>query len=263
MAQLVTVTRSRIATLLLIATCVAAPAITQGADNVRKRTIDASHSLQLHGTPLADKYGRVQVFVRLAEPAVAELNAQSLSATGAYASPAAQRAQAQRVSDEQARFRPALEGLGAQILAAQRVGANGFRVKVRAGDVAVLRSMPGVRSVGRVEIHKPDNAQSVPWIGAPAVWEALGRGEHVRIGIVDTGIDYLHANFGGAGSVAEYQANNKNVIEPGTFPTAKVKGGYDFAGPTYDANDPDSVPTPDADSRYCTGGQARTERRSV
>ena len=247
MVQLVTVTRSRIATMLLTATFVAAPAITQGADTVRKPTIDASRSLQLHGTPLADKYGRVQVFVRLAEPAVAELNAQSLSATGAYASSAAQRAQAKRVSDEQARFRPALEGLGAQILAAQRVGANGFRVKVRAGDVATLRSMQGVRSVGRVEIHKPDNAESVPWIGAPAVWEALGRGEHIKIGIIDTGIDYLHANFGGAGSVAEYQANNKNVIEPGTFPTAKVMGGYDFAGPTYDANDPDSVPTPDAD----------------
>ena len=42
-----------------------------------------------------------------------------------------------------------------------------------------------------------------------------------------------------AARVAEYDANNKNVIEPGTFPTAKVKGGFDFAGPTYDANDPD------------------------
>ncbi|HKR33652.1 MAG TPA: S8 family serine peptidase [Steroidobacteraceae bacterium] len=247
MVQHVTVTRSRVVAMLLTATFVAAPATTQGADNVRKRTIDASHSLQLHGTPLADKYGRVQVFVRLAEPAVAELNAQSLDATGAYASPAAQRAQAQRVSDEQARFRPALEGLGAQILAAQRVGANGFRVKVNARDVATLRSMPGVLSVGRVEIHKPDNIESVPWIGAPAVWAALGRGEHVKIGIIDTGIDYTHANFGGSGNVADYTGNNKNVVEPGTFPTAKVKGGYDFAGPTYDANDPDSVPAPDAD----------------
>ena len=41
--------------------------------------------------------------------------------------------------------------------------------------------------------------------------------------------------------------NNQNVIEPGTFPTAKVKGGFDFAGPTYDANDPGSVPQPDPD----------------
>ena len=81
----------------------------------------------------------------------------------------------------------------------------------------------------------------------PAVWAAVGRGEHVKIGIIDTGIDYLHADFGGAGDAAAYAANNKNVIEPGTFPTAKVKGGYDFAGPTYNANIPGSIPQPDAD----------------
>jgi minor extracellular serine protease Vpr len=240
-------TRSRIATLLLTATFVAVPAITQGADTVRKRNVDASHSLKQHGTPLVDRTGRVQVFVRLAEPAVAELNAESLSANGSFASPAAQRAQAQRVSQEQARFRTTLDGLGAEILSSQRVGANGFRVKVRPSEVATLRSMPGVRSVGRVELHTVDNIDSVPWVGAPAVWSKIGRGEHIRIGIIDTGIDYTHADFGGSGNVADYTANNKNVIEPGTFPTAKVKGGFDFAGPTYDANDPDSVPAPDAD----------------
>ena len=240
-------TKSRLAAMLLTATFVAAPAITQGADNVRKRTVDASRSIQLHGTPLTDLHGQVQVFVRLAEPAVAELNAQSLSASGSFASPAAQRAQAQRVSEQQARFRPALEGLGAQILSAQRVGANGFRVNVRAADIATLRSMPGVRSVGRVELHTVDNIDSVPWVGAPAVWAKIGRGEHVSIGIIDTGIDYTHADFGGSGNVGDYAANNKNVIEPGTFPTAKVKGGFDFAGPTYNANIPGSVPAPDPD----------------
>src|SRR5262245_37551635 len=96
-------TKSRIATVLLTATFVAFPAITQGADTVRKRSVDASQSLKLHGTQLTDRNGRVQVFVRLAEPAVAELNAESLSASGDFASPAAQRAQAQRVSQEQAR----------------------------------------------------------------------------------------------------------------------------------------------------------------
>lgn len=233
--------------MLLTATFVAVPAITQGADAKVRRNIDASNSLKLHGTPLTDQNGQVEVFVRLGEPAVAELNAQSLSATGSYASAEAQRAQARRVTDQQARFRPMLEGLGAQILSSQRVGANGFRVNVRASDVATLRAMPGVLSVGRVERHTVDNIDSVPWIGAPAVWNAVGRGDHVKIGIIDTGIDYTHADFGGSGNPADYAGNNKNIVEAGSFPTAKVRGGHDFAGATYNANVAGSVPVPDDD----------------
>src|SRR5690606_30627403 len=38
------------------------------------------------------------------------------------------------------------------------------------------------------------------------------------------------------------------VIEPGSFPTAKVVGGFDFAGPDYDASDPGlDTPSPDGD----------------
>jgi minor extracellular serine protease Vpr len=247
MDHAVLVTRSKIAAMLLSATLVALPAITQGADNPRHRKADASRSLKLHGTPLTQQDGRVQVFLRLDEPAVAEINADSLEKTGSYAAAATQREQARRVSDQQARLRPALEGIGAQILSAQRVGANGFRARVRLSDVPTLRAMPGVRSVGRVELHKLDNIDSVPWIGSPAVWAAVGRGEKIKIGIIDSGIDYTHADFGGSGNPADYTANDKNVVEPGTFPTAKVKGGKDFAGPVYDANDPESVPTPDDD----------------
>jgi subtilisin family serine protease len=87
----------------------------------------------------------------------------------------------------------------------------------------------------------------VPWIGAPAVWKTLhAKGEHIKIGIIDTGIDYTHANFGGSGNPADYAKINPDVVTPGTFPTAKVKGGIDFAGHTYDAQDPTSVPKPDA-----------------
>ena len=232
--------------MLLTATFVVAPAITQGADKIR-RQVDPGKSLLMRDTQLTDRHGRVQVFVRLAEPAVAELNAQSVSASGSLASPDAQRAQARRVTEQQARFRPTLEGMGAQILSSQRVGANGFRVKVRASDVAALRTLPGVRSVARVERHTLSNVESVPWVGAPAAWARSLRGEKIKVGIIDTGIDYTHADFGGSGSVAEYEANDKNIIETGTFPTAKVKGGFDFAGPDYDADDPDSVPAPDPD----------------
>ena len=54
----------------------------------------------------------------------------------------------------------------------------------------------------------------------------------------------LHAAFGGAGSVAAFNANNPTIIEPGTFPTAKVVGGYDFVGETW-ASGASLAPDPD------------------
>ena len=238
--------RSPIVTLLVTAALVTAPTIATSADHSRQRSKDLTRSLQLHGSKVSSDQDQVQVFVRLDEPAVAELNATAIATTGKFAAAADQRAQAARVSQQQARMAPMLNGQGAHILSAQRVGANGFRVKVRASQVAALKSLPGVRSVGRVEIHKPDNIDSVPWIGAPAAWASVGRGEGVKIAVIDTGIDYTHADFGGSGDPAVYASTDKNVVAPGTFPTAKVVGGWDFAGATYDATDPDSVPAPDA-----------------
>ena len=233
--------------MLFTAALVAAPAITQSANQGKRKNADPSRSISLHGTRLSAEQGRVQVFVRLSEQAVAELNADSLASTGTYASPAAQRAQAARVTQQQARLRSSLDGVGARVLSSQRVGANGLRVSVQRSELAALRALPGVRSVGRVHRYQLDNIDSVPWIGSPAVWASSGKGEGVSIGIIDTGIDYTHADFGGSGDPAVYAANDKGIIEPGSFPTAKVKGGYDFAGPTYDANDPTSVPMPDPD----------------
>ena len=190
----------------------------------------------------------VQVFVQLDTPSVAELNASSVDSTGVMASHEAQQQQAALVDAQQATIRSQLAALGATELGALRVGANGLRIRVASSQLDNIRALPGVRTVGRVEIHTLDNVTSVPWIGAARVWAAGNtKGQNVKVGIIDSGIDYLHANFGGPGTVAAYAANNKNIIETGTFPTSKVKGGIDLAGPTYDARNAASVPTPDAD----------------
>ena len=92
---------------------------------------------------------------------------------------------------------------------------------------------------------------SVPFIGAPQVWSTFGvRGQGMRVAIVDTGIDYTHASFGGEGTVAAYEANDPTFIEPDSFPTDKVIGGFDFVGNNYDVLDDDpanDIPRPDFD----------------
>lgn len=194
-----------------------------------------------------DLNSEIEVFVQLDRPSVAEFVATELEATGNTPSVGLQRFQAQRVSEQQSSLRAQLRAAGATELSALRVGANGFRVSVKVRDIPALLKLPGVISVARVAMHKPSNESSVPWIGAPDVWATGSDGDGVTIAVIDTGIDYLHANFGGSGDAADYTANDKTVIEAGTFPTAKVIGGYDFAGSAYDASGTPSTPSPDPD----------------
>ncbi len=114
---------------------------------------------------------------------------------------------------------------------------NGIQVKLPLSRIAEIAALPGVKSVHRAPIHTPALGASTGIIGAPAVWGDLHlRGEGVIIAIIDTGIDYNHAALGGSGNPADYAANDPAIVEMGTFPTAKVIAGYDFAGTLYDGD---------------------------
>ncbi|MFL5298829.1 MAG: S8 family serine peptidase [Anaeromyxobacteraceae bacterium] len=155
---------------------------------------------------------------------------------------------------------------GGRVLAQFQHALNGVKVQVKLRDVAALSSLPGVVAVRPVRVFRPnivqnpDNAVSVPFIGAPAAWEGVNgvRGEKVKVAIIDTGIDYTHANFGGPGTPADYTAAhaaetapaNPALFGPGA---PKVKGGTDLVGDAYDADDPTSVPVPDPNPLDCNG----------
>jgi subtilisin family serine protease len=79
---------------------------------------------------------------------------------------------------------------------------NGIKVQIPASKLSTLRSLPGVTALLPVHEDVPENATSVPYIGAPTVWSANFRGEGIKIGVIDSGIDYTHANNGGPGTVA-------------------------------------------------------------
>ncbi|MBV8201730.1 MAG: S8 family serine peptidase, partial [Acidobacteria bacterium] len=131
---------------------------------------------------------------------------------------------------------------------------NAVVVMVEPAKLEQIRALPGVKRARVMTPEFPVNATSVPFIGAPQVWaNTLGlpeslTGTGIRIGIIDTGIDYQHPMFGGSGALADYQANDRVTIHPGLFPTAKVVGGYDFAGDAYDGT---NTPKPDPNPTDC------------
>jgi len=128
---------------------------------------------------------------------------------------------------------------------------NGFSAQMSAKAASELAGRSDVASVQLVSIVQKLNETSVPFIGATKVWKKLkAQGQGIVVADVDDGIDYTHKNFGGPGTVAAYEKNDPNVIEPGTFPTKKVIGGYDFVGSNYDVLDEDTsndIPRPDPD----------------
>lgn len=87
-----------------------------------------------------------------------------------------------------------------------------------------------VKFIGSERVHETLTVKSVDGT------EVAVRGNGVRVAIIDTGIDYLHKMFGGAGNVEEYKANDPTVIEEDSFPTRKVIAGIDLVGNGYDAS---------------------------
>ncbi|MEP6680951.1 MAG: S8 family serine peptidase [Chloroflexota bacterium] len=144
---------------------------------------------------------------------------------------------------------------------------NGIRVGIASKELAALAGLPGVVAVRALTPMTLSNANSVPYIGAPDVWQAYGfTGKAIKIAVIDTGIDYTHANFGGPGTVAVFEKADKADTRPADKklfgPDApKVKGGFDFSGDNYDASSHDPalvVPHPDPNPLDCNGHGSHT-----
>lgn len=209
--------------------------------------------------------GRVQVLVELTDPPAARVYGEVLHASQHLGAAQAQAAAARAAQDQISRIVPAQERLAASLapsLAAVEIyrvqrAYNGIALEVEAGGLDWLRKTPGVRAVHLLELEYPTNSTSVPFLGTPSLWnDSLGLGlpadgTGITIGIIDTGVDYQHATFGGTGLLADYQANDRTVAPDAFFPTARVVGGYDFAGDGY--NGTAATIAADGDPMDCNG----------
>lgn len=178
-----------------------------------------------------------KVIVRLVRPSVAE---QGLTGVAAAR-------ERRNLRAEQAALLSRIRALdpNARVIARTQIVLNAVFVEVDAAILAQLAKDPAVLRIAPVGNYELDLSETVPYIGATAVQTAGFTGRGVKVAVLDSGIDYTHEAFGGSGNTADYLGNDPSIIEPGTFPTAKVVGGYDFVGdlwPTYGPEMPDPDP---------------------
>ncbi|MFN2405581.1 MAG: S8 family serine peptidase [Pyrinomonadaceae bacterium] len=206
--------------------------------------------------------GEFNVMIELVDLPTTRVYAQALGNQSDRAANPQQRAAAQGAARAQmVRIRGAQQrvlahlgnfGQSARVLYRVQAAYNGIAARIDARVLPQLRVHADVKAVHALPIHTIENSTSVPFIKAASAWAASSgnAGDGIRIAVIDTGVDYLHAHFGGPGTAAAYAANNRAILEPGTFPTAKVVGGMDFAGDAYTGA---NIPVPDPDPLDCNG----------
>ncbi len=118
---------------------------------------------------------------------------------------------------------------------------NGVSVSIKPAQLSTLARLPEVANLYPVETYAlpepadeniPELATAIAMTGADVVQASGITGAGVRVGVIDSGIDIDHPDFGGSGT------NGTTA-----FPTARIPYGYDFVG---DAFNGDNTPVPDA-----------------
>lgn len=226
---------------------------------------------------LTDLEGRISVFVQTAGESALAVDQQAKQTqrtqTPGQSAQGAQRAD--EIVDTAAAIESAVvaDDPAAEVLYVARytvpgvaISADADAIRQLVDEADVVKITPIVpRSTGLPQDADPANAQSAELVKTLDTWTQTGQtGEGATVAVIDTGIDYTHADFGGPGTVEAYETAVASTDAPveGWYDPAKYLGGYDFAGSTYNA-DPSSadyqpVPEPDANPVDGPGGSHGT-----
>jgi subtilisin family serine protease len=170
-----------------------------------------------------------------------------------------------------------VKALGGTVIASFQSVYNGVAVQVPANQAASLESISGVTNVYRSLNHTISNIHGVPLVQGPQTWGGTPgfTGTGMKIGDIDTGIDYTHADFAGPGTVGAWNTAFAQSTADPTLPTVcqtatltpcfgpnapKVKGGIDLVGDAYDAGGTaaQQIPHPDSNPLDCNGHGTHT-----
>lgn len=218
------------------------------------KALKASWKSKLHG-PVSQSTKPASYFVRFRGAGGAD----AAAASGGRVAGTNTRAAAQRTSNAALGTAKGAYSKSTRLFTISNT-MRGMGVVTNAKGAKALAKRSDVVSVTPLTRHTPSNANTANLVQALKEWKyAGGTGAGVTIGVIDTGLDYTHADFGGVGTAAAYAAQDSTdpnwLADLPALGKAKIIGGYDFAGDDYDA-DPTSanyqpVPHPDSNPLDC------------
>lgn len=212
--------------------------------------------------------GRRAVFVQFSGSGAAAVSQHTFRAASGNRSARADEAQAaalQRRADVRQQASAALAAAKqaghAQSLFVVTNAVPGAGMVVDRAAVRALAQRSDVVKISAIVPKTASNAYPAQLTRVLDTWQNTGTlGKDITVGVIDTGIDYTHQDFGGDGNyaAAKASASSKLFDWRGAQPSAlqaKVAGGWDFVGDDYNA-DPSAagyqpVPHPDPNPLDC------------
>lgn len=241
---------------LLLSTPQMASAATTQTDSITPRPASKGGVIGTDFTPhVMNSEAETNVIVELRKDPVAVVEARSGTKMSSK-----QRSQLrERIKGSQKSVISQINSSGGHVVSQMASAYNGVHARVRGSELKKIEALPEVVAIHGAPRYKarPTNDTSVPFLGADKVWQDVGyTGKNVKVAVLDTGIDYTHADFGGPGTPDAFTAASRKsdrIADPALFGTkaAKVKGGVDLVGDKYDASDPKSKPHPDPNPLDC------------
>lgn len=230
-----------------------------GGSSLDKQDLKTLQALKVAG-PMVGKTGEVTAYVQFSGEGAFAATQPSSVARG-MAKPVENKAKVKQIrKDIKAQGASAAKASKSEVVYTTTNSLPGVALRGDADALRALAQRPDVVKITAVVPKKPTNKGSVIDTKALDAWTALDEtGEDVTIAVLDTGVDYTHADFGGPGTVAAYERAQASDTLPapgsGLIDPEKFIGGWDLVGDDYNA-DPTSptyqpVPKPDANPLDC------------